>query len=302
MDRVLLAKGAIGEIVRRLQLKVGFAALAADGWFGQATYDAILSFQQDHQLPPSGEVDTATWTALMAEPVPPVDDRSLQLTAHFEGHGFALAQGNFDGSGITWGIIGFTLKSGGIGRIVLEIGRARRDLLDEAFGSLAGDIVALMKRPWTEQLAFADSVSLGAKKVRLAEPWLTCFRRLGEMAEVQALQLERARVDYADPAKQTAAEWNLVSELGRALAFDIHVQNGGIKPRVRARIKAAQQGMPAPAERELRAIIANAVADASSAKYREDVRSRKMAIATGSGNVHGWKYKLRNWGLQELPA
>jgi hypothetical protein len=44
------------------------------------------------------------------------------------------------------------------------------------------------------------------------------------------------------------------------------------------------------------------VADASAAKWREDVRSRKMTIATGSGEVHGWPYPLRNWGLQDLPA
>lgn len=50
------------------------------------------------------------------------------------------------------------------------------------------------------------------------------------------------------------------------------------------------------------AIIATAVADASAAKWREDVRSRKMTIATGSGEVHGWPYPLRNWGLQDLPA
>jgi hypothetical protein len=301
MHRVLLAKGAVGEIVRRFQHKLGFTALDADGWYGQVTHDAVLAFQRDHHLSASGEVDTATWRAVMAEPVPSVDHRSLQLTAHFEGHGFALAQGNFDGAGITWGVIGFTLKSGEIGRIVLEIDRTRRDLLDLAFASLADDIVAVMKRPWSEQLAFADSVSLGAKKVRLAEPWLTCFRRFGEMAEIQELQRERARLDYAEPATETAAEYGLASELGRALAFDIHVQNGGIRSSARARIAAQLQGQPPPGEPALRAIIANAVADVSSARFRADVRSRKMAIATGAGEVHGWRYTLRNWGLQELP-
>ncbi len=104
------------------------------------------------------------------------------------------------------------------------------------------------------------------------------------------------------PAEKTALKWGLVSELGRALAFDIHVQNGGIKDTARVQINAALQGIPKPSEAELRAIIANAVADAASAKWRDDVRKRKMTIATGVGDVHGWQYTLCNWGLQELPA
>jgi len=223
MERVLFGKGAIGEIVRRIQQVLGFVGTDADGWYGEDTQKAIVSFQQGHGLPASGEVDTLTWAHLVGEPAPSVEDRSLQLTAHFEGHDFTLAQGNFDGAGITWGIIGFTLKGGEIGRIVLEISENHPDLLEQAFGSLAGDLVALVQRPPAEQIAFADSISLGKSKVRLAEPWLTSFRRFGEIAEVQTLQLERVNRDYREPSAKTAAKWGLASELGRALAFDIHV-------------------------------------------------------------------------------
>jgi hypothetical protein len=45
---------------------------------------------------------------VMNQRVPAVFDRSLQLTAAFEGHGFTKLEGNFDGAGLTWGIIGFT--------------------------------------------------------------------------------------------------------------------------------------------------------------------------------------------------
>ena len=37
-----------------------------------------------------------------------------------EGHGFTMVAGDFDGAGLTWGIIGFTLKHGEIQRIVQE--------------------------------------------------------------------------------------------------------------------------------------------------------------------------------------
>ena len=59
---------------------------------------------------------------------------------------------------------------------------------------------------------------------------------------------------------------------------------------------------PSPSEVELRQIIANAVADASLPAFREDVRSRKMTIATGQGTVHGASYDLSNWGLGEFLA
>jgi hypothetical protein len=47
----------------------------------------------------------------------------------------------------------------------------------------------------------------------------------------------------------------------------------------------------------LRVIVANAVADAAQPTWREDVRTRKLAIANGKGTVHGHDYVLENWGL-----
>ncbi len=302
MGRILFAIGAVGEIVRRMQARLGLPDPDVDGWFGTQTHDAVAAFQRREGLPESGELDVETWARLMGEPIPSVRDRCLQLTAHFEGHDFTLAQGNFDGAGITWGIIGFTLKGGELGRMLLEIHERRPELLEQAFGSLGPTLVRLVKKPWAEQLAFADSISLGKRKTRLAEPWLTSFERFGELPEVQALQLDRANRAYYEPALATAAEWGLTSELGIALAFDVHVQNGGIKSAARTRIREALEGRRSPSEATLRSIIANAVADSAAARWREDVRARKLTIATGTGSVHGGKFTLLNWGLQDLPA
>jgi hypothetical protein len=93
-----------------------------------------------------------------------------------------------------------------------------------------------------------------------------------------------------------------LAELGLALCFDIHVQNGSIKPSARDRIRNEVAAQPIHKERELRAIVANAVADASRPQFREDVRSRKLTLATGAGQVHGATYVLRNWGLDATPA
>lgn len=50
-----------------------------------------------------------------------------------------------------------------------------------------------------------------------------------------------------------------------------------------------------------RILIANAVADHAKPEFREDVRSRKLTIATSTGQVHGERFDLTSWGLGEYP-
>jgi peptidoglycan hydrolase-like protein with peptidoglycan-binding domain len=305
MARILFAKGAAGEIVRKIQRRLkakGFDPNGIDGRYGDDTRKAVRAFQTSSQLDPSGEVDVTTWQKLMAKPVPGVRDRALQVTAAFEGHDFTLAQGNFDGAGITWGIIGFTLKHGELSKIVLEIQRQAPQLVKKAFGAKTQELLEIMRAPQAKQMAFANSISLGASKARLAEPWRTAFRKFGELKQVQEVQLEHANNDYFQPARRTAQTLRLKTELGLALAFDVHVQNGGIQPDARAEIKRHVAQHPMEREQDLRVAIAHAVAKASNPPSRQDVLSRKLTIATGSGTVHGGSFVLRNWGLAELPV
>lgn len=148
MAKILLAKGAEGEIVRKAQRRLqglGFDPQGIDGDYGNNTQAAVLSFQQDAGLAPTGEVDVATWKRLMGDPPPSVKDRSLQLTAAFEGHDFTLAQGNFDGAGITWGNIGFTIKHGEVSKIILDINRRDPCLVREAFGTKTDKLLTVMQ-------------------------------------------------------------------------------------------------------------------------------------------------------------
>lgn len=304
MARVLFAKGVKGEIVRKMQQQLtslGFDTRGIDGDYGDNTRKAIVRFQQsDGALDASGEVDSETYEKLMGTSIPDIKERSLQLTAAFEGHDFTLAQGNFDGAGITWGIIGFTLKHGEIQKIISKVNSENPELVRQAFGGKTDQLLDLMNSSLSKQMAFANSISLGASKARLAEPWRSAFKRFGEMTDVQAVQIERADQNYFQPAVSTANRFNLKSELGIALAFDIHVQNGSIKDSAREQIRSQLQQNPISSEQELRIIIANAVADKARPQFREDVRSRKLTIATGSGRVHGAMFVLRNWGLGEF--
>jgi len=304
MAKALLAKGVHGELVRRVQLRLrarGFDPMGGDGSYGGNTRAAVIAFQGANGLEPTGAIDVATWTALMVGSPPDLRDRSLQLTAAFEGHGFTLVQGNFDGAGLTWGIIGFTLKHGEIGKIVSTINGSRRDLLQQAFGDGVDELLSIVAKPVEEQIVWADGISSGAKKTVVAEPWKTAFAVFGSLPEVQALQIREADADYFRPAQQTAERYNLTTELGVALAFDIHVQNGGIRKSAADQVADLVSRKPPAEERELRVIIANAVAD-NTGRYREDVRARKLAIAVGVGTVHGEAFTITDWGLDESPA
>jgi hypothetical protein len=302
MTRVFFAQGVRGEIVRRMQRQLGLSGANVDGVFGAATSTAIKAFQAGRKLGVTGAVDADTWQALMSVPIPVIRDRALGVTATFEGHDFTLAQGNFDRAGITWGIIGFNLASGSLNQIVLQIQATHPDLVRQAFGANAAQLLRVLKEPLPQQLAFADSVSLGGNKLQLAEPWRSAFGAFGALPEVQAAQLALADSNYFQPALKTASDFGLKTELGQALAFDIHVQNGGIKAAARSQIQSQLAQHPAASEHDLRVIIANAVADAASTTYRDDVRARKVTLATGAGVVHGATFALQSWGLDNVPV
>jgi hypothetical protein len=303
MPRLLFGPGARGESVRLLQQKLtaaGFDTRGVDGGYGSGTTAAVTQFQQRNETNATGTVDESTWTAITGAPIPTLRDRCLGLTSTFEGHGFTLAQGNFDGAGVTWGIIGFTLKGGELASIIRNAHAADATLVETCFGAGADTLLQVCGQPWDAQLAWSNSVSSGAQKVTLAEPFKTGFARLGESPLGQQLQQQHVDEDYYTPALATAQKYGLRTELGIALCFDLHVQNGGISSAAGAAVRAQMQ--PGAPERDVRIAIANAVADRALPAWREDVRTRKLTIATGQGTVHGTNYVLKNWGLDELPA
>ncbi len=48
-------------------------SVVIDGKFTAATQASLQAFQTARGLPPTGETDAATWQALLAEPLRPVD-------------------------------------------------------------------------------------------------------------------------------------------------------------------------------------------------------------------------------------
>jgi len=282
----------------QLQLKAaGSDPGDADGIYGKDTETALKNFQQDSGLQSSGKVTFGTWSKLMDEQPPNIFSRCLQLTGDFEGHGFRKIAGNFDDAGLTWGIIGFTLKHGEVQKILDEIHKSHPSLIDQAFGPLKAGLFAIFQRNRQEQIDWANSISIGINKYRVEQQWEDAFELLGSFPEVQEVQLQRVN-KYWNLAVRDAGRFQLETEMGIALCFDIAVQNGGIdQGHEEKRIRRWMNENPTATDREKRVLIADVVAENSRPKYVEDVRERKRTIATGDGEVHRSKYALRDWGI-----
>lgn len=301
MARTIIGPGTHGAIARAVQnalVTAGWMTAAdVDGWYGRGTASAVSAHQRAHDLDATGVVDTDTWTSMLTgSPTPSLLQRCLDLTGAFEGHDYTLAVGNFDGAWLTWGIVGFTLKHGALAKILCEAERTCPDDLRLAFAEHTDEILRVMRAKPRQQQEWADSVTV--RGGQLAEPWRTAFRSLGKVVAVQKIQQQVAARDYFQPAVETSRNLGLKSELGVALCFDIHVQNGGLSKRALSLLGDDKL----TDEPTVRRAIADAVAKCARAEYRDDVRARKLTIATGSGRVHGAQYELVNWGLAELPA
>jgi hypothetical protein len=144
-------------------------------------------------------------------------------------------------------------------------------------------------------LEFARSIQHPVK-YEVFEPWRGYAKSLGRTAEFQAIEVKHAQAMFAG-ATGLCDEYGLWSERAAALMFDIVTQNGGIKSVTRAQILSDIRVLSAGLgtdERELRIlrIVANHRAEASSARWIDDVRWRKLCIANGGGTVHGIAYDL----------
>ncbi|NTW53896.1 MAG: peptidoglycan-binding protein [Chlorobaculum sp.] len=292
-----------GELVSLVQValkEAGSDPEEIDGIYGSDMEKALQDFQQKQNLEKNGKITEDTWLKLMGTVPPAILDRCLQLTGDFEGHGFRKVAGNFDGAGLTWGIIGFTLLHGEIQKILTEVQQHHPALLQQAFGSLQGELSRVLGLGRSAQIDWANSISLGSKKYRIDRSWEKAFDTLGTFPDVQAVQLREVN-KYWNIAINDANHFGLKSEMGIALCFDIAVQNGGIDANEELRIKKKLLKQPGATERDKRIIIANVVAENSRAKYVEDVRRRKLTIATGDGTVHEARYATKDWGISEDP-
>lgn len=295
-----------GPSVKQVQLflaALSFYRGPIDSSYGNQTYAAVKEFQTANGLPVTGAVDDATWAAMFpGQPAPvsqfltkPLGERCLALTGSFETssyppESFCGLAGNRDKMGISFGVCQWNIGQGTLQPLLQRMFEEQTDIAKSIFQENFETLAKLGTADISEQLAFARSIQ---SNDQLIEPWLGMFLSLGRVPEFQSIQADAAAGTFKS-ALEVCGQFGLTSERGAALMFDILVQNGSVVPAAADSIRQRIANLAPGSDNEVArmVIIANSVADSSNASSAADVRTRKLAIAQGSGTVHGRYYDL----------
>ncbi len=302
--------GSKGPEVTQLQLKlanISFYAGPVDGVFGGGTQAAVRAFQSSNNLAADGIVSLATWQKLFDGAPPPspailgesLAFRCLALTGAFETNTpppecFAGLSGDFDGQGISFGALQWCLGQDSLQPLLVQMNDSHSEILRANFGSHYPEFAAMLGSTSDQQLAWARSIQ--TPRGDLSEPWRGMLKTLGRRQEFIDIEIGAASRLFRS-ALDLCRSFNLGSQRAVALMFDIKVQNGGISDLVSAQIHGDIARLTTPAsgpalEQPALEIVANRRADAANPRWIEDVRRRKLAIASGQGLVHGCAYDL----------
>jgi hypothetical protein len=302
--------GSKGDEVRRIQEELKALAIyqgPVDADFGGGTEAAVRKFQEMDHLTVDGAVGPLTWNALFKEAIPTpqinsrqLDYRCLALTGSFETGAaipdcFAGLSGDFDGQGISFGVLQWNFGQGSLQPLLKKMCVNHNELARSIFHERYNQLTGMLSTHMSEQMAFARSIQDPNRKT-VVEPWRGMLKTLGRTEEFQRIEADAANTIYKS-AEQLCADYGLWSERGVALMFDIKTQNGSIGSVIKRQILADFQNLPTGKSAEetetakLR-IIANRRAEAANSRWVEDVRERKLCIANGGGSVHGITYDL----------
>jgi len=308
--------GSSGDDVMLIQKALqdaGFYQSQPDGVFGPNTDAAVRNFQAASGLGGDGIVGPGTWAKLFPSQSPApaplsgsLDTCCLALTGSFETGRlspdcFACVAGNFDGQGMSFGALQWNFGQGTLQPLLKQMFNNHLDVAATIFGSSLSQLQQAVNGGRDSAMSFAVSIQDTSGK-SIKDPWKQMFRALGLTPEYQAIQVSSAAAYYGR-ALSLCKDYGLWTQRGRALMFDISVQNGSIPDSVRSLILADfRQVSPSLSAEDTELakmrIVANRRAEAARPAFVEDVRRRKLCIAEGKGVVHGITYDLaRQFGL-----
>ncbi len=239
--------------------------------------------------------------------------RVLALTGFFETsksfpycHG--ISAGNFDGQGLSYGVLQWNLGRGTLQPILRQmVNGENRKISKLVLGSkYLAEVDRILNLPKTEQIKWASKITDTNNKHRLKCPWSVLLANWGETPEmVQAQQM--AAGWYFRKAKRLFKEYGLWSQRGYALMFDLAVQNGGINSIVKGHILSDFKKITSKNKYDIEVqklqFIAIRRAEASNPRWVNDVKQRKLAIASGKGRVHGHTVDVaKDFNITLLPV
>jgi len=238
----------------------------------------------------------------------PAELKAVQITSTLETGkrgGFYGLSGNFDGYGISFGLVNWNIGTGSLQPLLRDFAASEPARWKAAFGNDARSFLALITPKGADavkdQLRFAIEqmntwrVVKGKTTWSVKEPWVTYFKRLSEDPAFQRIQVRYIR-KLLDRARYFCEYFGLKSEMSFAFMFDAVSSHGpwwlekrwknGIQKRrelLRPRLLAleSKHGKGSIPEKDVLLAIADVLAETSSARWRENVKGRKRWFVTG---------------------
>jgi len=161
--------------------------ISVDGIFGGGTEAAARLFQRAKRLAIDGQVGPHTWDVLfpgVPTPAPIILSESVQfrcmaLTGSFEtDHSFpdcfAGLSGDFDGQGISFGVLQWNLGQGSLQPLLRKIIKAEPEMVESIFAQNYEELNSVLAASKSEQVNWARSIQ-NLKHI-LNEPWKGHFK------------------------------------------------------------------------------------------------------------------------------
>ncbi len=227
-------------------------------------------------------------------------NRILNNTGFFEGdNGYSQITGNFDGQGISFGIIQFNFGQGTLQSLLEDYIDDYKDEFYEIFGRTKGDKLKDVVKNYSkkDQIKWADSISTGKNNYSVKSEWKKAFEEMGESRNNIKIQKEYAK-QYFVKALSYAEDFKIVTTQGLAFLFDQAVQEWSFEKGSSTIAKELRdsryeyrhmEGEELP-EKDALSIIYKYVKSS-------DGRARREAIMRGSGKVHGKRYDIDDFDL-----
>jgi len=283
-------------------------------WFGdqppaKAPTDPAPSPQPTPLPGPTPDPDKPV-VAYPVDPENPYEhlELALRITGNFEGSGFDQVTGDFDGQGISAGILQWNYGQGSLQKKILRPWIDRFGPIDNYVEFPLSTVNSTANMDPKQALAYVRRYMLKGTKVK--PDWLSAWKRFMLTDACIELQIEAAH-DVAEQAHKVMIDWQLSSARAFCFFFDIVTQNGSMSSVVKTSpnratcLKLVEKAsslnkniwkplIETATEEQLTLFHAAYLrASLSRPAYFQDVFARKGTIALGRGYVHGESWDLK---------
>lgn len=213
-------------------------------------------------------------------------DRAIVVTAGFETSGDPYLQvtGNFDGAGLSFGPLQTNFKTGTLQELFRRFQARDEARLRAAFGALWPEWQQVMRmRARTQQVAWADALSRGARKADFDARWKAALQNVGAEPAFRAEMLRYAYDTYGRKLIVALAWMRGLLPLPirnfRCLAalYDLCVQQGSLDKAHDAIRRRVQREHPSN-EFDLTRIAVEERGRTANPQWRADCISRRLSI------------------------